>query len=293
MRTDPESQSLANQPAPPQSPCLLRDFYMGEWHVQPSLGRLTRHGADLRLRPQLMDVLCCLAARSGQVVGRDKIFSTVWPERFVADTGLARCIAELRQIFGDDAREPTVIETIPKRGYRLLPPVAWAEDDAAPVPAGGVLAHGGGADAHIGECPIVTVRPHPATNVVVLESAVDGAAPRGQDVSSAEARETVAGSCDKAVSGTGSRGAGRASGGVAARPRTGWPWRWITAWLTGAAVFFTMAALEAVSMTTPVPAFAVRDSVVVTFDNATGDAVFSHSFTSIPAVVSRDYASLL
>src|SRR6516162_10271776 len=44
----------------------------------------------------------------------------VWADTFVTDDVLTRCISELRRAFGEDAKEPRVIETIPRSGYRLL-----------------------------------------------------------------------------------------------------------------------------------------------------------------------------
>jgi DNA-binding winged helix-turn-helix (wHTH) protein len=46
----------------------------------------------------------------------------VWRDTFVTDDVLIRCISELRKAFGDNAGRPTLIETIPKKGYRLLVP---------------------------------------------------------------------------------------------------------------------------------------------------------------------------
>jgi DNA-binding winged helix-turn-helix (wHTH) protein len=61
-------------------------------------------------------------------VSRETLFHEVWGEIFVTDGSLTRCIAELRRIFDDDVREPRVIQTIAKQGYRLIAPVT-----AAPV----------------------------------------------------------------------------------------------------------------------------------------------------------------
>ena len=85
-----------------------------------------------------MDVLVCLASHAGQTVSRDALMEGVWPNQFVADTALARCVAELRQAFGDNAQTPVFIETIPKRGYRIVAPVDWLpapQAAAAPAPA--------------------------------------------------------------------------------------------------------------------------------------------------------------
>ena len=67
-----------------------------------------------------MQVLVCLAEHAGQVVAKERLMRTVWPDTFVSDDVLTRCISELRRVFGDDAKEPRVIQTIPKSGYRLI-----------------------------------------------------------------------------------------------------------------------------------------------------------------------------
>ncbi|MEW5981483.1 MAG: winged helix-turn-helix domain-containing protein [Acidobacteriota bacterium] len=103
------------------------DFTLGDWLIQPSLNRASRNGTTIHLRPQLVDVLVCLATSPGRPVSRHELLDRVWPNQFVADTALARCVAELRQALGDSAQSPTLIETIPKRGYRLIAPVAPAD----------------------------------------------------------------------------------------------------------------------------------------------------------------------
>jgi len=70
-----------------------------------------------------MAVLVCLAQHAGAPLSKDELLSEVWPDTFVSEDVLKRCISELRRALEDDAREPQVIETIPKRGYRLIAPV--------------------------------------------------------------------------------------------------------------------------------------------------------------------------
>jgi TolB-like protein/tetratricopeptide (TPR) repeat protein len=78
-----------------------------------------------------MDILVLLASRAGQVVSRDQILDQIWKSRHVAESVLPRCIAELREALGDDPGRPSYVETIPKRGYRLIAPAA----DSAGVPS--------------------------------------------------------------------------------------------------------------------------------------------------------------
>jgi adenylate cyclase len=70
-----------------------------------------------------MGVLLCLAKHPGETLSKERLFQAVWPNIVVTEDVLKRCIAELRRAFEDDAREPRIIETISKRGYRLLAPL--------------------------------------------------------------------------------------------------------------------------------------------------------------------------
>ena len=96
------------------------DFRLREWLVQPKLNRLTQGDRAVHLRPKLMDVLSFLAQHAGEVVSKDEVIAAVWARQFIAESVLSRSIAELRRLLGDDAAEPTFIETITKRGYRLV-----------------------------------------------------------------------------------------------------------------------------------------------------------------------------
>ena len=91
-------------------PAFARDFKIGDWLVQPSLDRIARDGTEVRLRPQVMNPLVCLAHGRGRTVSREQILEAVWPDQSVAGTSIARCVAELRKAIGDDAQAPAVIE---------------------------------------------------------------------------------------------------------------------------------------------------------------------------------------
>jgi len=127
------------------SPSIAADqgFRLLGWTVEPDACQLHRDGETVRLEPKVMGVLSYLARRQGQVVSRDELLEAVWPDVVVTDSAVNRCISELRRVFGDDPRDARVIETIPKRGYRLLPPVEAApakrsEPVSEPVGASGV-----------------------------------------------------------------------------------------------------------------------------------------------------------
>jgi TolB-like protein len=103
-------------------------FQLGEWLVQPSLGRLSGARGTVHLRPLLADLLLLLARNAGQVVSKQEIARTVWGRRYLSESSLTRAMAELRRILGDDVQTPRFIETIPKRGYRLIALTAGLAD---------------------------------------------------------------------------------------------------------------------------------------------------------------------
>jgi hypothetical protein len=81
-----------------------------------------------------MDVLAFLGQHQGEVVSKDEIIAAVWARQYMAESVLTRSIAELRRVLGDDAAKPRYIETVTKRGYRLVATVEYSEAPAAAPP---------------------------------------------------------------------------------------------------------------------------------------------------------------
>jgi len=88
--------------------------------VDPAGLRVTIAGSEIRLEAKAMQVLIYLAERSGHVVSRTELEEHIWPGRIVTEDSVIKAIAKLRRVFHDDARDPRVIETLPKSGYRLI-----------------------------------------------------------------------------------------------------------------------------------------------------------------------------
>lgn len=116
----------------PADRTIDQPFRLGRWTVQPRLSSLRSPAGSIHLEPKAMDLLVFLAARSGQVVSKVEILEAVWEGRAVSDDVLTGTISQLRRALGDDARRPTWIETIPKRGYRLLVPVGEVPGEESP-----------------------------------------------------------------------------------------------------------------------------------------------------------------
>lgn len=98
-------------------------FRLGEWRVDPAAGELTDDARVVRLRPKVMELLVSLAARPGEVIAKQELLDAVWPDVVVAETSLSVTLAQLRKALGDDPARPSFVETIPRRGYRLIGPV--------------------------------------------------------------------------------------------------------------------------------------------------------------------------
>ena len=104
-------------------------------------GTVTGPGGSLRLEPRVMAVLAELARHRGRVVSRQELHDTIWPDVVVTDYTLNRCIYRLRRALdrvagnGDGS---ALIETLPKRGYRLLADISDASSPEIPAPVAAV-----------------------------------------------------------------------------------------------------------------------------------------------------------
>jgi DNA-binding winged helix-turn-helix (wHTH) protein/TolB-like protein/cytochrome c-type biogenesis protein CcmH/NrfG len=124
-------------PGAPELPLASGDrLRIGDWTVEPALNEISSAGKTVKLEPKAMSVLTVLADRAGQVVSREALLSAVWPGVVVGDDSLTQVVIKLRKALGDVPGKPAYIQTISKRGYRLIAPVVRSEkiDSAAILP---------------------------------------------------------------------------------------------------------------------------------------------------------------
>jgi DNA-binding winged helix-turn-helix (wHTH) protein len=107
-------------------PTMNGRFHVGDWLVEPEQSRLVRGREMAKLDPKAVQVLSFLADHPNEVVTKEQIIGSVWDGAFVSDEVLTTAIWGLRKALGDDAKEPRYIQTIPRRGYRLIAPVERA-----------------------------------------------------------------------------------------------------------------------------------------------------------------------
>lgn len=140
-----------------------RSFRVGPWLVETRLNRISRGDTTIQLETRIMDVLIFLASRAGELVSRREIIDSVWATEVISDNTLTHTIAEVRNALGDDAKDPAFVETIHRRGYRLIAPVS--QDD---LPLGDVSSP----IAESGQAAVMDdARPYPGLSAFVESDA--------------------------------------------------------------------------------------------------------------------------
>ncbi len=113
-------------------------YRFGLFVLDAGAGTLMRNGARVKLQDQPFRLLTLLAQKPGQIVSREEIQRSLWPENtFVEfDKSLGVAVVKVREALADDAANPRFIETIPRRGYRFIAPIAVTDAARAPLPGG-------------------------------------------------------------------------------------------------------------------------------------------------------------
>lgn len=106
----------------------LADFTVGDRQVRPALGQIVNGLEAVHVEPRSMEVLVALSRRAPELYPKKELIESVWVDAFVSDEVLTHAIWDLRRAFGDNASSPEFIQTIPKRGYRLIAPVELQDD---------------------------------------------------------------------------------------------------------------------------------------------------------------------
>ncbi len=119
---------------------MSRKLWIGDWLVEPDLNHISNAGKLVPIEPKVIEVLLCLAEHAGDVLSKKEIIRAVWPDTFVSDEVLTYSISELRKAFGDDVKNPHIIQTIQRRGYRLIASVTHDARSVKPQPSVAVLA---------------------------------------------------------------------------------------------------------------------------------------------------------
>lgn len=109
---------------------MVTRLKIGEWEVDAPRNELRRGAETVRLEHKVIELLVHLARTPGEVVSREALLDALWPGVVVGDDALTQAMIKVRRALGDDAHQPSYIETISKRGYRLVAPVVAARPTA-------------------------------------------------------------------------------------------------------------------------------------------------------------------
>lgn len=111
---------------------IARILHFGVFEVDLRACELRKHGVRLKLPEQPFQLLVVLLEKPGQIVTREELRNRLWAEdTFVDfDHGLNNAVMRLREVLGDSSENPRFVETIPKRGYRFIAPVAGSVSPA-------------------------------------------------------------------------------------------------------------------------------------------------------------------
>jgi len=112
-------------------------FWLEQWRVDSACGKLQMDSDEVHVELKVMAVLLILAERAGEVVSREELEARAWPGLVVGYDALSSSIIKLRRALGDDSRNPRYIETVSKKGYRLIAAVSYearSEPESNAVP---------------------------------------------------------------------------------------------------------------------------------------------------------------
>ncbi|MCA9289489.1 MAG: winged helix-turn-helix domain-containing protein [Phycisphaerales bacterium] len=134
--TSPGGDPAPRHPAPTADP-PTDGVRIGAFVFDRVTGDLTGDDGAQRLPPQPAALLALLLEQPGTLVTRDAIRARLWPDVHVEfDQSLHFCVRQLRAAFGEAADAPQYIETLPRRGYRLIAAVDPVEAPSAPTGTG-------------------------------------------------------------------------------------------------------------------------------------------------------------
>ena len=109
---------------------LLQGFYLGDHLVDPREGQVIGTSGSAHLPPKAMEVLLCLAEKPGELVTREALLTAVWGAGHGSHEALSHAVSEIRHALDDHYEHAVFVQTLPRRGYRLLVDVRPASSPA-------------------------------------------------------------------------------------------------------------------------------------------------------------------
>ena len=101
----------------------LERYRFGEFELEVGRRRLSRDGVAVAVPARAFAILVALLRRAGEVVAKDDLHREAWPDTFVTEASLAKCVSDLRKALGDSSTTPRYLATVPRQGYCFAAPV--------------------------------------------------------------------------------------------------------------------------------------------------------------------------
>jgi DNA-binding winged helix-turn-helix (wHTH) protein/tetratricopeptide (TPR) repeat protein len=111
-------------------------YEFGNFRCDPREHLLLSNGRPVSVSPKSFEILVALIQSNGRLLTKDELMQQVWPDTFVEEANLTVNISALRKVLGETPTGEQYIETVPKRGYRFLAPVAELQGEGKPGPSG-------------------------------------------------------------------------------------------------------------------------------------------------------------
>jgi DNA-binding winged helix-turn-helix (wHTH) protein len=107
----------------------MASYTLGAYILDLHAGELRRGADKLSLPPKVFELLVYLVKNHGRLVGHNELLDALWPDTHVTAASLTRAVANLRRALRDEAHDPQYVETVPRRGYRLVASVREVDTD--------------------------------------------------------------------------------------------------------------------------------------------------------------------
>ena len=95
-------------------------FYLDNLYIEPDKNNIRCNQRDTKVQPKVMEVLVHLCMHRGEIISGDQLVEACWPNQYISDSPIHKCIAQLRRALGDTVKNAKYIKTIPKRGYMIV-----------------------------------------------------------------------------------------------------------------------------------------------------------------------------
>ena len=93
---------------------------IGDFLLDQQLSTLKKNEVETVVEPKLLELLLLFCQHPNRIISREEILEKIWQNSIVTDNAINKMVGNLRRLLLDDPKTPRYIQTVPKRGYRLI-----------------------------------------------------------------------------------------------------------------------------------------------------------------------------